>query len=593
MSTLSPQDDAKRHEEERLDVLYALELLDAGESEDFDKLTRLTAFCFDVPVALIVLLDRDRHHILSRFGFPRAQAPRDQSISAYAMHHKTVMVVEDLCLDPRFCSNDVVTGAPHLRFFAGAPLFAESGHAIGTLCIADAQPRTFSAAQRVQLEGLGDLVMNQIELRRATGRRDAVSGLPNRQQFMVDLQGLPLLHPGQDRLLVVLDVFNVAESHKMAITLGVHPVELIVRQLGQLVKASVGRLAVVYHVGVTRFAFLLADTIQMHHDIFLADLADALSGTVSADGIPIRPSVHMGALPLRLGSEDLEDVLRKAMTALTQSIESNVVPMYYDPATDASVSRAFRLAKDIERALRDNEFYLLFQPRLQLDGDRVVSVEALLRWRHPEFGVVSPVEFIPIIERTAVMQAVTLWVANRAIAQLAEWSATLPELRMSINLSPRDFDNDALVPALAEACALHGVAPHRLEVEVTEGEWIGANPAVVRQLAQMRAVGMDVAIDDFGSGYSNFAYLKDIPANIVKLDQSLITDVRSNARHQIVARAILSLARELDYRTVAEGVEDLDTLALLRTWGCDEAQGFCISRPVEAAAIATMMALAG
>lgn len=193
-------------------------------------------------------------------------------------------------------------------------------------------------------------------------------------------------------------------------------------------------------------------------------------------------------------------------------------------------------------------------------------------------GKIWPSEFIPLIESAGKISTVTRWVIDRALTDLSGWIDK--EVRFSINLSPLDFAELDIALALETACLEHGVEPARLEVEITEGEWIRADKRVIAQLTHIRKLGVDVAIDDFGAEYSNFAYLHEIPANILKLDKSLVTDLESNARNRIIARSVLYLANELGYRTVAEGVETFRCMSLVRDFGCEEAQGYFLSRPL-------------
>lgn len=578
--------DATARENERLGVLHALELLDTASCEDFDQITRLAAFCFDVPTVLISLVDRDRQQFLSRFGFSPAQTSLDLSICAHAIKQTSLLEVSDLTRDPRFFDHPVVVQAPYLQFYAGAPLVTHSGHVLGTICLIDYRPRSLTDIEREQLKALANMVMNQIALRQSVGRRSAVSGLSNRHQFVSHIKSLPALFEGEYRLLVLIDVFDTSGTLEMAQALGMAPIESLVRTVSRRLQTYLKGQAELYHIAITQLAFVMPSDVDFDHEPFMQALMGFLTQALHAEGMPIRPALHAGLVRQQLRERDMDDALRKMIASVNNSLLDNRPWTYYDAERDATFRRGYRLASDIQRALDADEFYLKYQPRVDLENYAVVSVEALIRWKHPELGEIMPGEFIPIVERTTMMQAVTLWVVNAAFAQMGRWKASCPGLRISINLSARDFDNERLLPAILAACERHAVAPGQLEVEVTEGEWLRNGRTVMQQLLDIRAAGIDVAIDDFGAGYSNFAYLKQIPANVIKLDQSLILDLPDNRRHQTIARAILDLARNLGYRTVAEGVESRETLALLQQWGCDQAQGYFISRPVDAADIA-------
>ncbi|WP_420226577.1 EAL domain-containing protein [Pigmentiphaga litoralis] len=575
------RDDVEK-EQARLNVLHALDLLDVVHDENFDQITRLASFCFDMPVVLISLVDRDRQQFLSRVGTDLTGTPRDVSICAHAIRQRGLFEVADLTTDTRFSSNPLVVDSPGIQFYAGAPLVTESGHAIGTLCLIDFRPRSLTPTERTHLLALAQMVMTQVALRQVVGHRDAVSGLPNRQQFVRHLQALPALYPGEDRLLVLIEVMDLARAIDMGQALSIKAVETLIYEVGVNVSNHLAGIATLYHVGTSRYAFVMADDGATDQHAFLTELIAVASRTLIIESVPLRPDAHLGLVELRLEEGGVGDALRQAMSAVTASLKENRPWTWYDADRDARFRRNFRLAVDMPQALAEHQLYLVYQPRVDLTLGRVTAVEALLRWTHPDLGEIGPAEFIPVVERTALMQPLTLWVVDAALAQLSRWSSACPDLRVSVNLSARDFDGDALPQALRDACARHGIAPDRLEVEVTEGEWLYRSASVARQLADMVADGVNLAIDDFGTGYSNFGYLSDIPARIIKLDQSLVRHLPDTLRDQRITRAILDLARDLGYRTVAEGVEDARTLRLLQDWRCDEAQGYYLSRPIPA-----------
>ena len=220
-----------------------------------------------------------------------------------------------------------------------------------------------------------------------------------------------------------------------------------------------------------------------------------------------------------------------------------------------------------------------------------MSAEALLRWQHPELGCISPAEFIPLIEKTALIRPLTDWVIRTAIGQVAHWHAAGDKIKIAINLSARNFEEPDICERLAAACREFELPPGYVEIECTEGVWM-ETPRILQTLHHIRALGMSIALDDFGTGYSNFAYLQKIPATVVKVDQSLVRNVHSNPRDQRIVRSLIGLARELDYEVVAEGVETAETLALIREWGCDVAQGYHFAKPLAPAAFMEHIAAA-
>ena len=335
--------------------------------------------------------------------------------------------------------------------------------------------------------------------------------------------------------------------------------------------------AKVYHVDTRRFAFLLPA--DCDYPPLLDTLIAQLRTPVQADRIPIDPPVKAGVVPFVLTPGEVRDLLRKGLVAVDQAALSPRHWGLYERPQDQAFQRIFQLVRQLPEALERGDFSLAFQPRLALPDRTLCSAEALLRWTHPQLGPIAPGDFIPAIEKTALIHSVTRWVIRTAIAQLACWDSDY-QGRLSLNLSPRDFDEGDLVALLRETCQRQGVDPRRLEVEITEGEWLRRNPEAIAQLHDLRALGLNIAIDDFGSGYSNFAYLYELPVTSVKLDRSLIHDLPSDPRKQEVVRALLALIGKLGYRSVAEGIETEDVLTFLQDAGCDEVQGYLLARPM-------------
>lgn len=565
-------------EERRLAALHALELLDTASCENFDRICRMAAEYFKVPTALISLVDRDRQWFKSRVGFDQPQTPISQSFCVFTVQGREVLEVRNAALDPRFCDNPLVTRDQGIRFYAGAPLLTSSGYAIGSLCIIDKVEQQLSIVERQQLRDMAAMVMEQIEQRQRLRRRDPVSGLANREQFQSDLRDLAEHHLGEKRVLVLIDALDMKVAHELTLALGLAPFETIIRFLALRLQEYLGRHVRVYHVSVKRFGFLLPAPAE-GLDKLLDALVSRLRRQPPGLGFPMIPTVCAGTVEFEIDTQSVDDALRKAMFALELAMARRSFWAHYDAGRDHAQRRAFNLASDLNDALRSGQIYLMFQPRFALPDGAQVSAEALLRWEHPWLGPISPAEFIPVMERNGLIHQVTRWVIDTVLSKLHSWS--LPESsKLSINLSPKDFEDQDIAELIRHACELHRIDPRRLEVEITEGEWLRSNPNVLAQLTRIRELGMDVAIDDFGTGYSNFAYLHQIPANVVKLDKSMITDLECNTQHQKIARSIISLARELGYRTVAEGIESFKCLQMLYAYGCDEAQGYFLARPM-------------
>lgn len=571
--------------QERMAVLGAMHVLDSETGPSLDRITALAAFAFDAPVAFVSIVEEERQRFISRIGLPVAETDIRVSICAHAIACNEVMVVPDLSRDPRFHSNPLVVGPPHLRFYAGAPLMAKNGVAIGAMCIMDTQVRAFSDAERAQLTTLAQLVIGQLELRRMTGRLEPVSGLPNRHQFQIDYDGLSRRHSGQRMFAVLVDVFDIPRANEAGQALGMRPLEVLIRRAGIRLKLALAGLADVYHVGVTRFAFLVDLPSSEELDSLLTELRHRMSRPLMASAVPMSPRFHAGICAVTLGEDTSDDAIRKVLIGLHASFEARHPWAWYSEQRDAQMRRGYRLAADAERSLRKQEFYMEYQPRYRASDLVPVAAEALLRWTHPRLGPISPGEFIPVFERTALMQTVTPWMLDATLDQLATWRDLGHSMTLSVNLSGADLASEDAWPQLSAKLHARSLPFDSIEIEITEGEWLRANSVAGQQIKEMSEAGIKISIDDFGSGYSNFGYLSDLPIDTIKLDKSLIDNLETDPKAKPKVTAIINLARELGYQTVAEGVETAEQLEFLQAKGCDQIQGYLLSKPLGPAAL--------
>ncbi len=257
----------------------------------------------------------------------------------------------------------------------------------------------------------------------------------------------------------------------------------------------------------------------------------------------------------------------------------------YQPAMNAESLKHLALESALHHALARDELVLHYQPLVGLDAASIVAAEALLRWRHPDLGLVAPGQFIPLAEETGLIVPIGAWVLRSACRQLRRWhDAGAGELRMMVNISVRQFRDKDFVAMVAQALAESGVAPARLTLEVTESLLMDDSGRSLRQLERLRALGVRIAIDDFGTGYSSLGYLKNFPIDELKMDRLFIRDIDNNARDAALAAAIITLAHSLGLAVVAEGVETAAQLDILAAHGCDIVQGFHFSPPVPAEA---------
>jgi len=256
---------------------------------------------------------------------------------------------------------------------------------------------------------------------------------------------------------------------------------------------------------------------------------------------------------------------------------------YYTPEMSARALTLLTLEGALRRALERDEFLLHFQPKACVASGEMAGVEALLRWRHPERGLVSPVEFIPVLEETGLIVQASEWVLNAVCAQLAAWGrAGVRQVPVAVNLSARQFLARDLGATIKRTLELHGVAPSLIELEITESSLM-VNPAeATRTLEYLKSLGLGIAIDDFGTGYSSLGYLKRFPLDALKIDRSFVRDITTDANDATITLAVISMAHSLGLKVVAEGVESAEQLAFLARHGCDQIQGYYFARPLPA-----------
>lgn len=573
----------KNSEPERLEALHQLGILNTNTSAYFDAITRLAMDMYGVAGAYISLLDSDRQWLKSTVGFCPPNTQRDQTFCDYTIQQASVLMIEDTLLDQRFARNPMVTGPQAVRFYAGAPLITNDGYAIGALCVIDTAPRTLSAAEKDKLTSLASLVMSHITLGRAVGHVDAVSGLPNKYQLFEDLTTHAREHPGENRVLADIDMPDAAKAFEIIRVLGAPVYDELVREVGaRLLRLFEGR-AQVYHLTDARFAILSRDEDTAGFIAYLHGLDAELQAPLNSLNIPMSLTSFGGIVEFDLCPGSAKDAPRKAAAAINQALVRQQRWSLYSNAEDEQQKRAFRLLNDVRHAIANDHFELVYQPKHDLCNGACLAAEALLRWNHAELGPVSPAEFIPLIEKTALIGPLSHWVIRTAIRQLGEWHAAGNPIKVAINLSAYNFEEADIVERLAATCREFHVDPRYVEIECTEGVWM-EGAGILKALNGIRDLGMSLALDDFGTGYSNFAYLQKVPATVVKVDQSLIRNVDANPRDQRIVRSLIALARELDYQVVAEGVETAQSLGLIRDWGCDLAQGYHFARPLSAPA---------
>jgi len=568
----------------RLDALRQLDLLDTPPSEAFDRITRMAAQIFGLPIAAVSLTDQDRQWFKSRVGISHNFIPRDRAPCAQVAEETASLVVPDLLSDP--CYRNSHLGQSGVRFYAGVPLVTREGFGLGALCVLGHEPRQASSSEMASLADLASMVMAQIELQHAFGRVDPLSGMPNRNQFLEDLEDLARDRPAvKDHQVVLVDLATPEQLSAAARVLGSSHVDAMVKHAARRIRAHLGTDGKAYHVSMTQFALLMPAAAQKQgraswFNGLLCALAAATPSSVAVTTV-------IGVAPFVLGQEASSEALRRAHNAVEDARSSKREVSFYSATLDLARRRRFTLLEDFPLALAsEGQLRLVYQPRVDLASRRCAGAEALLRWTHPTLGEVSPGEFIPLIEHTALSRHMTEWVIDAALVQLSAWRAEGLNTQLSANvMAPNLLEADFAV-RVAALLERHDLPASCLELEITEGSILENTEQVLETLAALDRIGIRLAIDDFGTGYSSLSYLRRLPAQVTKIDRSFMQDLVDDDKAKSLVVAVISLSHGLGYRVVAEGVETAEQEAILRCAACDEAQGYFFARPLAPAEFA-------
>ncbi len=436
--------------------------------------------------------------------------------------------------------------------------------------------------------GASRTLRRQARLNDRLARYDSLTGLPNRTLFLEDAAAaLQREHAhGCSVAVLLLDLDGFKEIND---TLGHATGDAVLCEIGR----RLGELSKVARLAGDEYAAMAPLPPGAHGVSEALSLAERLQGALEApiehDGIALNIDASIGLALSPQHAEDLDALLQHADVALDRAKAHRSRVEVYAAEHDHFDAARLTLLGQVRPALERNEFVLHYQPQADLRTGRVTAVEALLRWQHPQRGLVPPMQFIPLIEQTALVGPITLYVIDSALAQLARWRDHGLHLSMSVNLSARNLLDPELPRRVGSLLARHAVPAHRLTVEVTEGATMSDPERAVAVLSELRAQGIGVSIDDFGSGNASISYLTQLPASELKIDRSFVTNMCENPRDEAIVRSTIDLARHLHLRTVAEGIETAQVWERLQELGCDTAQGYLLSRPLPPAELGTWL----
>jgi len=416
---------------------------------------------------------------------------------------------------------------------------------------------------------------------------DGLTNLPNRELYQERLkqalEGASATNKHLAVLCLDLDLFkNVNDSFG-------HPMgDRLLRLVADRFRSQVRGNNLAARLGGDEFAVILSSDVSPNEaSDFAARLIKVLSAPYQIDGNEMVIGASIGVALSPGDGTAGEELLRNADMALYRAKQDGRgVYRFFEREMDRQAQKRREMEHDLRRAFANGEFELHYQPLVDIAVDRISGFEALLRWRHPDKGMISPAEFIPIAEDIGLIASLGEWVLREACSEAVKWPA---EVKVSVNLSPVQFRSRNLVQVVISALAQSGLSPKRLDLEITESVFLAETEANLAILHQLRELGVSISMDDFGTGYSSLSYLRSFPFDKIKIDRSFVKDLAKRSDCVAIVRAISGLGRSLNIITTAEGVETIDQLDRLRAEGCNEVQGFLFSAARPASDVAQLL----
>ena len=411
---------------------------------------------------------------------------------------------------------------------------------------------------------------------------DSLTDLPNKA-LLIDRINQAIIAAQNEGKPLYLLAFNLNRLKHINDSLGHNIGDEVLKIVAQRLVKATREGDTVSRVTGDDFVVVVPRLSQPHRAINLAErLVESINAPMDIQGNAIHITANAGLSVFPADGTEPDTLLMNADAALNHSrTQGQNKIAFFEPHMNAAILEKINLQGELTAALANRQFLLHFQPQLDLQTQRLTGVEALIRWQHPERGLVSPAVFIPAAEELGLIVQIGDWVIDEACRSLARWRQRgLTELCVAINLSAHQFAHTNLVQTVRDAIVRHGVPPERIELEITEGVAMHDADEVLTRLHELKAIGVQISIDDFGTGYSSLAYLMRFPVDKLKIDQSFVRDMGNSSEADSIVRAIVALAHGLSLAVIAEGVETDAQLDRLKHIGCNEIQGYLLSRPL-------------
>jgi diguanylate cyclase (GGDEF)-like protein len=587
--------------------------LDGTLAASLERTARLAATVLGVPAAFIALVGADRRCFGGGQGLP-AWFTHDPGIlvrsglCAHVQESVGIVVMEST---ERESASAVAKAARELGIasFLGAPLESaeKSVGMLGTFWVIDHEPRTWTAEELTVLSDLAASAATELDLRRRiaererverelrhASRHDPLTGLPNRVFFMERLsQAVYRAQRDAADLFAVLfldlDHFKVVND-SVGHQAGDELLIAVARRLEQCMRGG----DMVARLGGDEFALILERVHDARDAAHVAErIQHALSMPINVGGYELFTSASIGIVLSSSAHEQPEHLLRSADMAMYRAkVGGRARFELFDPAMHAAALVRLQMETDLRRALDRGEFVLHYQPVISLTTGKISGVEALVRWRHPERGLVPPAEFVPVTEETGLILALGAWVLEEACRQVRAWhelGGDAKELTVAVNLSGKQLAQPDLVDQVARILRDQSIAASYLKLEITESAIIEKTELATRVLNEIKRLGVQVQLDDFGTGYSSLSYLHRLPLDALKVDRSFISNMETADRSLQLVQTILTMSHNLGLHAIAEGVATKEQLRRLRGWGCQYGQGYLFAKALDASSLAELL----
>jgi diguanylate cyclase (GGDEF)-like protein len=440
-------------------------------------------------------------------------------------------------------------------------------------------------ASLVAIVGQGSRrLRRQAEEHRHRALHDPLTGLPNRTLFRDHLERA-LIEAASEGHSVALLLLDLDEFREVNDTLGPRCGDELLQLVGARMWDVLRESDVVARLGEDEFAALLVGVSDPDAGARAAAerIQRSLTQPFSLQGLTVEVEAGIGIALAPDHAGDADTLIQRAEVALHLAKEHHSSVEVYTPSRDRTWPAGLGLLTELRRAIDDGDLILYYQPEIEPGSGRVLAVEALVRWRHPQRGLVLPDEFIPLAARTGLIRPLTHYVLDAALAQCHAWRRAGHDLHVAVNLSARDIHDLALPGDVEGLLRTWGIPPDRLELELTEGAILADPVRAAEVLARLSRVGVRIAIDDFGTGYSSLAHLRRLPVDKIKIDRSFVRHILTDQNDRVIVSSIIELGRSLGLQVVAEGVETDEMWMMLTALGCHVAQGYFLSQPLPAA----------